>query len=227
MKTAERALARRLRTEQGLSIKEIARRVGCAQSTASIWVRDIELTPMQKTVLRNLDPAYGGRLLGAARNAEQGRSRRLGYQEEGRTLARRDRAFVSGVILYWAEGSKTTRNSAALSNSDSALLRYYVAWLRTSFDVSDERMRVQCNLFADHLPQQRTIEQFWLDELELPRTCLTKSVVNVYSRASSRKRVGMLPYGTCRVSVHSTRIVQMIFGAIQELGGVERPDLVG
>jgi hypothetical protein len=33
----------------------------------------------------------------------------------------------------------------------------------------------------------------------------------------------MLPYGTCRVSVHRTRIVQMLYGAIQEVAGFERP----
>jgi hypothetical protein len=37
----------------------------------------------------------------------------------------------------------------------------------------------------------------------------------------------MLPYGTCRVSVSRTRVVQSIFGSIQEYGGFTREAWLG
>jgi hypothetical protein len=114
-----------------------------------------------------------------------------------------------------------------LSNSDPEVLRFFVSFLRTFFVVSDEKIRVWCNLFADHVERQREVEQFWLDLLELPRSCLTKSTVNVYSKYSQRKRKNRLPYGTCRVCVHDTAILQSIFGAIQEYAGFERPEWLG
>jgi len=46
--------------------------------------------------------------------------------------------------------------------------------------------------------------------------------VNTYSRHSKRKRLNMLPYGTCRVAVSRTAVTQHIFGAIQEYGGFRR-----
>jgi hypothetical protein len=33
----------------------------------------------------------------------------------------------------------------------------------------------------------------------------------------------MLPYGTCRIVVSRTRVVQSIYGAIQEYAGFDRP----
>ncbi len=57
--------------------------------------------------------------------------------------------------------------------------------------------------------------------------CLTKSTVNVYSKYSQKKRTNKLPYGTCRLSVHSTAIVQHIYGAIQEYAGFDRPEWLG
>jgi hypothetical protein len=84
-------------------------------------------------------------------------------------------------------------------------------------------MRLRCNLFADHLERQHEIEEFWLARLELPRSSLTKSIVNSYSKYSQKKRKGKLPYGTARLSVYSSRIVQTIYGSIQEYGGFERP----
>jgi transposase-like protein len=58
MKTEERELARAIRREEGASIKEIARRVGVAPSSVSLWVREIELTPAQKRELLRRNPAY-------------------------------------------------------------------------------------------------------------------------------------------------------------------------
>jgi hypothetical protein len=126
-------------------------------------------------------------------------------------------------MLYWAEGDKA-RNSVRLANSDPALVRYFAAFLRAYFAVEDERFRVTCNLFADHEPRQREIEQFWLETLSLSPASLCKSIVNRYSRYSQKKRKNKLPYGTCRVSVHNTEIVQTIYGSIQELGRFDRPE---
>jgi hypothetical protein len=99
-----------------------------------------------------------------------------------------------------------------------------VSFLRRYFEVPDEKFRVACNLFADHLERQREIEQFWLDLVGVPRTCMTKTMVNNYSRYSQKKRKNRLPYGTCRVTVSDTQVAQHLYGAIQEYGGFSRPE---
>ena len=116
MKTRERELARKLRREQGASIKEIARRTGAAQSSISRWVRDIELTDDQRETLRIA--AYNGHVKGRTMNAMLRREARAMAQEEGRMLADTgDRLFVAGCMLYWAEGGKS-RNQIKFVNSD-------------------------------------------------------------------------------------------------------------
>jgi hypothetical protein len=109
-----------------------------------------------------------------------------------------------------------------MSNSDPALLAYFAKFLRSHFDVPVDKFSAYCNLFADHVDRQREIERFWLTKLGLPETCLRKSIINSYSKYSRKKRANKLPYGTCRLAVHSTRIVQTIYGSIQEYGGFER-----
>ena len=129
-------------------------------------------------------------------------------------------------MLYWAEGSKA-RNIVRLVNSDVELLKLFVEFLRREFDVARDSITLRCNLFADHLDRQREVEQYWLDRLGLPASSLRKSHVNVYSKYSQKKHKNKLPYGTCEVSAHSTRIVQTIYGSIQEYGGFERPEWLG
>ena len=207
-----------------MSVKEIARVVGVAPSSVSLWVRDIPLTREQLESLRQRNPAYNRQLRGATRNAERGRARRLDYQEEGRALARAAAPLhVAGTMLYWAEGDKGSKHCARLSNSDSELVALFATFLRAHFAVRDDQLRVTCHLFADHVERQTQIEQYWLDAVQLPRSCLCKSFVNVYSKYSQKKRRNKLPYGTARVCVHSTRVVQSIYGAIQELRRFRAP----
>lgn len=149
---------------------------------------------------------------------------RRGYQLEGRERARtEDASYAAGCMLYWAEGDKH-RNAVRISNSDPELLVTFVAFLRRHFEVTSDRISIACNLFADHLDRQHAIEQHWLERLGLPATSLRKSQVNIYSKYSQKKRDGKLPYGTCKLAVHSTQIVQTIYGSIQEYGGFERPE---
>jgi transposase-like protein len=221
MKTEQRELARLLRRTEGASIKEIARRIGAAQSSISRWVRDVELSDEQKAAL--VRRAYDGHVKGRTITSALRREARCLAQEEGRELARAGNAFhFAGCMLYWAEGAKA-RNQLRFSNSDPEMVRFFVSFLRAYFDLRDPDIRMTCNLFADHLRRQQEIERFWLEVAGLPPECLCKSTVNVYSKYSKKKRQGKLPYGTARVTVNRTRVVQSIYGSIQEYAGFERP----
>lgn len=222
MKTQERNEARRLRAEEGRSVKEIAGILGVSRSSVSLWVRDVPLTPGQIEALRQRDPRFNAAANGSAANRARARERRLAYQAVGRRQGRNaDLIYGMGCMLFWAEGSRD-RGVAAFTNSDPEMARFFIRFLRRGFDVPAEKVRVSCHLFADHLAGQRAIEQFWLDTLELPRTCLRKTVVNRYSKYSQKKRKNMLPYGTCRITVCDTQLVQTIYGSIQELAGFTR-----
>ena len=165
-----------------------------------------------------------GQRAGAAANAVLGRSRRFAYQLEGRTRAQvRDPLHLAGCMLYWAEGDKG-RQAVRVANSDPALLRLFVRFLRQCYGAQDHRLSVTCNLFADHIERQREIEDFWLGTLGLPRSCLRRSIVNVYSKYSQKKRKNKLPYGTCKLVYSDTRTVQSIYGAIQEYARFDRPE---
>lgn len=207
---------------EGASIKEIEHALGVARSSVSRWVRDVELGPEQRA--RLIERVRLGPIVAGERKAAVARKIRRGYQEQGRQLGReRDATYASGCMLYWAEGAKH-RNSVKLTNSDPDLLAHFVHFLKRHFNVSNAKLRIYCNLFADHVAHQTEIEDFWLAHLGLGSDSLRASTVNTYSKYSQKKRVNKLPYGTTSVVVHSTRVVQTIYGSIQELGGFDRPE---
>lgn len=190
----------------------------------SRWVADIDLTTEQLQALASRNPALDPAFNGSRTRARRALAERLAYQAEGRAIARRqDPEFAAGCMLFWAEGSRE-RNAVKFTNSDPEMLAFFMRFLRRHFDVSDEMVAVWCNLFPDEERSRESVEQFWLDTLQLPRTSLGRSTVNAYSKHSKKLRKNVLPYGTCRIAVYRTRIVQMLYGAIQELVGFERAE---
>ena len=224
VKAREREQARRLRAEQGLPIKEIARRVGVSVSSVSTWVRDVPLTAEQEAALDARNPVRNGQRLGAENNSRRCRELRSAAQEDGRERARTDDPdFIGGCMLYWAEGSKR-RNSVTFTNADPDVVDVFLRFLRTSYGVTDDRVTLSVNCFLQNGLTVDAIQDWWLDRLQLPASCLRTPAINRVSSASKRLKGHILPYGTARISVHSTFIVQSIYGAIQEHAGIERPE---
>jgi hypothetical protein len=119
-------------------VRELAELIGVSQSAASVWVRDIRLTPAQR---RELDErGERGRAIARARKATRARDLRWSYQEEGRRLAReRGSRYAAGCMLYWAEGAKD-RNRLKVTNSDPELLGFFASFLRVEFGVAPEQI---------------------------------------------------------------------------------------
>ena len=125
--------------------------------------------------------------------------------------------------MYWAEGAKN-RNTIRFVNSDIAMVRFFVRFLRESLRVPMDRITVRLNVYTGNGFSIREIEDHWLHALDLPRAALWGHTLNHAPTSSSGRKRNHLPYGVCCVSVlKSTRLVQHIYGAIQEYGKFEEP----
>jgi len=130
-------------------------------------------------------------------------------------------------MLYWAEGSKG-RNEVAFSNSDAAMVRAFIDFLRDHFQLPDEVFRIRINVYLGNGLTLDEVHAHWLDQLRLPPGCLRKGVIDHFPTSSSGNRKNKLPYGVCTLKVaKSTWLVQHIFGAIQEYAGFDEPRWLG
>lgn len=204
----------------GAPVRRIAGTLGVSVSSVAAWTRDIELTPEQRTA--NLARAAAVR--GPAWS-EKNRLRRRSYQQEGRARARRGEPLhIAGCMLYWAEAKKG-RNAAVLSNSDPAMCTLFCRFMRECFAVSSDRLTFSINVYTNNGRSIDEIEAFWLDTLDLPPSSARKHMTNHFPTSSSGKKRDKLPNGVCTIRVaKSTRIVQHIYGAIQEYAGIECPE---
>ena len=212
MKNIEKCKSQELR-RQGKSVKFIARELKVSSGSVSRWVKDIELTEGQKSLLKN-----NGANKGAEKTKENALLKRKSFQLEGRKLAKKKEPLhIAGCMLYWGEGGKR-RNEVCLANSDPNLLKFFKSFLDFYFNLEDSDYTINCKLWTDKHSQSK-IERYWLDFLELPESCLRSSTVNYQSRHSKNKRRGYLEYGCCTLNVCKSQVIQSIYGSIQEYGG--------
>jgi hypothetical protein len=191
-------MARKLRSA-GLPYKRIASRLNVSPSSAYAWTKDVELTEEQKAV--NLRGPTG------PQNPEH--------------IRRRAEAWA-GCMLYWAEGAKA-RNTAKLSNSDPNMVRFFRRFLTESLHVEIAKISMTLNVYTTNGRSIGEIERYWLDLLHLPASATRKHTLNHMPTSSSGRAKNKLPYGVCSLRVCSTRVVQHIYGAIQEYAGFDEP----
>lgn len=200
-------------------MKTIARELGVAVSTVSLWTRDIVLSPEQHAANRERAGKVRGEMW-----SERHRAARREWQAKGRERARQGGApHMAGCMLYWSEGSKS-RNTVRFSNSDVAMVASFRRFLTECYGISEHRFTISLNVYLGNDRTIEEIEAHWLAALELPGTALRKHMINHFPTSSSGLKRNKLPFGVCNLTVtRSTQLVQHIYGAIQEYGDFEEP----
>jgi hypothetical protein len=111
-----------------------------------------------------------------------------------------DSLFTAGIMLYWAEGKKSQKDTCTLelNNSDPALLKLYYQFLCKYLKVKTEMIRIRLFLYPDI--DENKVKLFWSELLNIPLNQFIKSYVSVSRSFVTRNK---LKYGTCSLYVPS------------------------
>lgn len=213
MKAKEKAEAIKLR-KSGLSVRQIAGVLDVSQGSVHLWTNNIELSEEDKKRL-----ACRGNKNAVPIIKEKAMRKRELYQESGKLMAKcMDPLHIMGTMLYWGEGTKS-RNVIEFTNSDPNMMKLFVDFLQSCLKIGSKDIFVTVNCHAETEEAVASAEEFWLKVTKVPRKNLKKTQINKSSKCSKKKRGNTLPFGTCRIRVYNTELVQGIYGAIQEYGG--------
>jgi transposase-like protein len=223
-----------LRENNGLSYSEIGEKTGVPKSTLSGWLHHIILTQLQRDRLEGKRREGGekgrrhfhGANLGTGAWATQNKwlKKRQSYQQEGREMARQitDPLFTMGCTMYWAEGTKA-RTAMRFSNSDPNMVKTFVRFLQSFFSPPVNKITLYIQAYDGNGVTKEQIGDFWVKETGLPRTCLGKIRLLASSDTGRGSKNGRSLTGTCCVYLGSVEVIQKIYGAIQELTGLDNP----
>lgn len=196
---------------QGMSYSRIKEEVQVSNSTLSSWLQDFPLSQEQLLRLRSKD-----RQIERCRNTKmtKRKARHDNIYIRARTtvgqLAKRE-IFISGLFLYWAEGTKAGRDVVCLANTDPNMILFFIHWLELQ-GVSKERLRVRLHLYKDM--NERTVTAFWVQALQLPESQFRRPYIKKTSFEKRRNYKGRFGHGTCNLfafgrDLHESTLMQM------------------
>ena len=181
-----------------------------------MWVRDIELTEKQKQRLSTRGISLDVMERRRKTRWANGLKTRSAYLEQGvqdmEQLRDIDIMMLGlGLGLYWGEGSKTSRGSIELSNTDPRVIQIHVLFLVKCLNISVSKMRCHVGLHS-HLSIQKA-EKYWSGISGIPLSQFQKTSIQK-SRAGKGER-DRLPFGTFTVGVYDTAARIRLEGRIQ------------
>ncbi len=205
-KQTQKYLARNLRNK-GSSYSEILKLVKVSKSTLSLWLRDIPLTQKQK---RDLQGRNKSRYLGSkARQLKRIELTKEIIARAGKEAKERvgDELFISGLMLYWAEGTKRGGEMVAFSNSDPNMIVLMMRWFRKICLVSESRFRIQLQIHSLH--RKNYVKKYWSNLVGIPLNQFHKLIIK---QTSLGHRKNLLYQGTCCIRVCDKNLFRKIMG---------------
>ncbi|HEY4516921.1 MAG TPA: hypothetical protein VJG64_03150 [Candidatus Paceibacterota bacterium] len=228
-KIVERDQAILLR-KQGLSYREIRKKIPVAKSTLSLWFRDVQLAKRQQQRLTELKRL--AQLRGARARHTQRLEQTAQITERSRTEIARltpHEKLLIGIVLYWAEGTKQRMGNwgggVQFGNSDPRMALLFQKWLLEviKLDVSDIRYEVY--LHENNKHRLSEVRNYWANQLSIPASKLQRIYFKRHNPKSNRKNQGKGYYGLVRIcarssSVLNRRIAGWVEGIVENWGVV-------
>lgn len=164
-----------LRKKKGYSYNEILAEIPVAKSTLSGWLSDIELSKEQKARIKQKQyTLIKGYNIGEWNREKRQREIniiRVAAKKEIGYLSERE-FFISGLMLYWAEGSKSGK-ALQICNADPSLIKFMMHWFRTALHISEDRFTGSIHYHEGQ--NEETIKQFWSRLTGIPLSQFNKS----------------------------------------------------
>ncbi len=202
--------------KKGKSYSEIKSKLNVSKSSLSLWLQHIPLSEKKIRELRDNNPK---RIEHYINTMNKKREKRLSevYKKakiDIGLLSKRD-MFIGGIFLYMGEGSKTTKGTTALTNTNPNILRLFIKWLYL-YGVKKEKIKIQLHLYSD-MDIKKQIS-FWSKELSISKTQFRKPHIkkNMLSNISYKGQFGQ---GTCTVIYEDVvlyNLMMMYLRSIQE-----------
>lgn len=196
----------------GKSYGQIRQELGLSKSTLSVWLRKHPLTQEQIRLLNGSNQARIEKYRHTMRLKRERKLKRYYSEIKKKILPFSKRElFLAGLFLYWGEGGKTERGAVTISNTDPAVLRFSLLWMREALDISREKIQVLLHLYSDMVIEEEM--GFWSKTLCIPRTQFVKPYIKKSKRADlDEKGFG---HGTCNLRVCNTIIKEKILMGIK------------
>jgi len=193
---------------QGISVSKIESRLNIPRSTLSGWFKNIKLSEKQKAkLIQDKNSALARARMKAIIWHHKEKCKRLKEAEKqakktikGIDTKNKNILELVLAILYLGEGAKTDTDTS-LGSSDPMILKFFLAILKSTYNIKYEKMYCQLNLRADQNPQE--IKEFWSKQLNIP---IEKFKYFSIDRRTRGKKTYSYYKGVCQIRFNNVAI---------------------
>jgi len=116
--------------------------------------------------LRDFNPQRIERYRNTMRNKKEKRLNEV-YKKVSKDIGRfsKREIFLLGLFLYWGEGTKTSSCSTALTNTNPAMIKFFIKWLEL-LGISKKDLKVKLHLYSDMNIEESIA--FWSKDIKIP-----------------------------------------------------------
>jgi hypothetical protein len=202
---------------KGKTYAEIREEFDIPKSTLSTWFKNAGKIPDRAKQLEHLKRARALSVLTKNRQ----RQGRLGFAKaSAQTIAEQlpidNATFNKGLLamLYWAEGTKSPHRACSMTftNTDPALMLFYITLLRSTYTIEESRLRVRVHIHYYHSENEAI--GFWSQLLKIPKSQFGKIYVK---NRSKQKKFRENFQGICFVMYGSEAIRQEVLALGREI----------
>ena len=213
-RTKEKEKAIKLR-KKGLSYSQIKAELGISKSTLSGWLRDMPLSKKRLDELQRNEHVIEKIRLAKQRK----RNKRLTQvfetvSKDIGTLSERE-FFIAGFFLYWAEGTKTQRYAASLSNTDPRMVRAFIKWLAL-LNVPKDKIKLRLHLYSDM--NKNNEQKYWMKETSLPKNQFMKPYIKKSKLSDVTHHT--FGHGTCNVIISGRDISEYVLQGLSRISSM-------
>jgi len=182
--------------QKGMSYSQIKEKLNVSKSTLSGWLYDMPLSAERIRELQADSPIRIEKYINTMRAKRETRLKEV-YKKASKDIGvfSGREVFLIGLFLYWGEGTKAQKNSVTLTNTNPAMLKFFIKWLEL-FDVKRESLKIKLHLYSD-MDIKNSID-FWSKELKIPLSQFRKPYIKKTMFKSITYKNGF-GQGTCCV----------------------------
>ena len=187
---------------QGLSMMEISRRLGCSHHKIAYWMNEYKIKRRSRSeaIYRQHNPEGDPFKIKSPQTPEE-------YI-----------LFGLGVGLYWGEGTKSNLNAVRLGNTDPGIIRSFMVFLVHLCGVDKSRLRFGLQIFSDTDPV--TALNYWSKALDINKSQFYRPIVTKSGSVGTYRNKNM--YGVVTIYFGNTKLRDKLVAQVAEVAQLAR-----
>ncbi|MBU0458100.1 helix-turn-helix domain-containing protein [Patescibacteria group bacterium] len=187
-------LLEKLYAKEGKSMQEIANKLGCSVHKVQYWMKqyNIKSRSISDAIYQWHNPDGDPFMFKKPRTSKE------------------QMLYGLGLGLYWGEGTKASKHSVRLGNTDPDLIKIFMDFLIILYGVKRKDFRFGLQIFTD-IDEEKALD-FWTKKLRIPREQFGKVIVTKSGSIGTYRKKSQ--FGVVTLHYHNKKLRDLLLNQL-------------